>query len=174
MDAVTVARLAGLDPAFRLKVEHTLTACEVAGFHLRVTYGPRSPVDQAKLWRRSRSSAEVRDALTVMRGKGALWLASMLEGVGPQPSGAWATNALPGQSWHQHGLAVDVVWLVNGAAVWTTGPGSGYDAWRTIGTANGLHRGPVSDWAHMQGPPEGGPRMGWPELDRAMRERWAV
>ena len=173
MDAITVTRLTGLDPAFRAKVEAVLAACGAAGFNLRVTYGARSPQDQARLWRRSRSSAEVRDALTVMRGKGAPWLASVLDDVGPQPSGAWATNALPGQSWHQHGAAVDVVWLVDGKAVWTTGPTSGYAAWRTIGEAHGLYRGPLADWAHMQAVADSAPKMGWPELDRVMRERWA-
>lgn len=175
-------RLDGLDRAFGNTVRHVIGYCADRGTMLRVTYGPRSPHEQARLWRRSRTSAEVRQAVADMRRLGAPWLAEVLDGVGPQPSGPWATNALPGRSWHQHGLAVDVAWMVDGPDAdtliddvsWDTSPGSGYRVWREVATAHGLYRGPERDWAHIQGRATSAPTMLWPELDAAMHKRWAT
>lgn len=173
-------RLDGLAPAFRTRVVTTLEACEARGVIIRITYGARSPHDQARLWRRSRTAAQVREAIAMLTDRRAPWLASVLDGVGPQPDGPWATNALPGMSWHQHGEGVDGAWMVDGPDAdtliddvsWDTSPSSGYRVWREEGIAAGLYRGPERDWAHLQGLVASAPPYSWPVLDGMMRERW--
>lgn len=165
--------LATLDPSCRPQFTAALAACSARGIVLRVTRAADSPQNQARLWRQSRNTADVRDAVAFLRHHGAPWLAGVLEGVGPIATGPRVTGALPGLSWHQHRRAVDVVWLVDGKANWSTGQGSGYRVWREECIRVGLHRGPESDWAHMQEPAAGGPSMGWPELDDVMRREWS-
>lgn len=175
-------RLAGLAQHFTARVTTALEACAARGVVLRITYGARSPHAQARLWRRSRTADEVRGGIASLRARGAPWLASVLEDVGPQPEGLWATNALPGLSWHQHLTvgAVDVAWMVDGPdpdtliddASWDTSPSSGYRVWREEAVRAGLFRGPERDWAHMQGDAAPAPAYRWPTLDAMMREQW--
>jgi hypothetical protein len=67
----------------------------------------RDPWTQAKLWRQSRGRDEVEAKIEALRRDGAAYLADILEEVGPQRTGSWRTNAIPGLSWHQLGKAVD-------------------------------------------------------------------
>lgn len=108
-----------LVPEFREQVEWILTALRGEGHNLRPFFTLRDPWTQAALWRQSRSFTEVRQIMGKLRQEGAPFLAQCFEDVGPQ-FGRWATNALPGQSWHQWGEAVDC-FVVNeaGRAVWS-------------------------------------------------------
>lgn len=111
--------LALLEADFQEKVRKLLALCEKDGFPMKPFYTLRSVYDQAKLYRQSRTKAEIDAAHSYLMDRGAPFLAGVLLSVGPQ-NGAWATNALPGFSWHQHGEAVDCYWLVNGNAEWST------------------------------------------------------
>jgi peptidoglycan L-alanyl-D-glutamate endopeptidase CwlK len=98
--------LENLRPEFREKVEILLANCRKQGVVLRPFYGVRSLDEQARLWRQSRSRAEIERAIAFLQKQAAPKIAEILESVGPQ-IGRWATNALPGESWHQWGEAVD-------------------------------------------------------------------
>ena len=162
---------------FAARVQAALEACEARGVTMRPYQRARSPEEQARLWRQSRSAAEIVRQLDRMRQAGAEWLADVLAGVGPQ-SGRHVTGAPPGLSWHQHDLAVDAFWLVDGRASWSTrrkvGGLNGYAVWREEAQSAGLYRGPVSDWPHVQGVEAGSPLrvQTWAEIDDAMRARW--
>lgn len=98
--------LAGLVPPFRTKVEALLTLCDEAGFRAVAYQGYRSPAEQARLWAQSRSRAEVEREAARLKAAGADYLAGLLEKA-PAGGGPRVTNALPGQSWHQFGRAID-------------------------------------------------------------------
>jgi hypothetical protein len=106
-----------LSSPFKEVVTGVLATCNNSGAVMRPFFTQRDPWEQARLWRRSRSSKEIKQAIYYLKNQGAEWLAHILESVGPQ-HGKWATNALPGESWHNWGLAVDCFLLVDGKAVW--------------------------------------------------------
>lgn len=80
-------KLAHVHPALRLRVVGMLNALEESGLQIRVTSGLRTYEEQQKLYDQGRKSA-----------------------------GEIVTNAQPGMSWHNFGLAVDLVpmWVQNG------------------------------------------------------------
>jgi hypothetical protein len=110
-----------LDPAFRESVKTLLARCVKNGFILKPFFTLRSPWKQARLWRQSRPITEIQTAIRKLQKEHAPFLAHVLSSVGPQ-NGRWATNALPGQSWHQWGLAVDCFLATpRGQALWSGG-----------------------------------------------------
>ncbi len=113
--------LMSLTDEFGFKVAALVCACAERGVVINPFYTERDPWEQARLWRRSRSGIEVRSRIWRMRAEGMDWLASVMEEVGPS-TGTWATNAIPGKSWHQFGEAVDFYVSDSGLAVW-----EGYD-----------------------------------------------
>lgn len=145
-----------LDADFQDKVEKLLAACEKRGVTMKPFYTLRSVYDQAKLYRQSRSFTEIKHAADRLKELGAPWLSEVLLGVGAQ-NGRWATNALPAFSWHQHGLAVDCYWLVNGNAEWSTtkkiGGVNGYEIYAEEAQKLGLESGHLwrsKDSVHVQ------------------------
>ena len=98
--------LAGLEPVLRAKVEDVIAACDDAGFRVVPYQGYRSPVEQARLWRQSRTRSDIEQRIRQLRAAGAAAIAELVESVGPQ-FGPHVTNALPGESWHQFGRAAD-------------------------------------------------------------------
>ena len=94
--------LTSLNPEFAQEIQSVLEDCRTQGVEMRPFFGLRDPAEQARLWRRSRTTEEITEALMMLRREGADWIADILSGVGPQ-HGRWATNALPGQSYHQYG-----------------------------------------------------------------------
>src|SRR6185369_14731386 len=100
---------------------------------------------------------EIALKIASLRDQGAPFLAHCLESVGPQ-SGDPVTNAIPGLSWHQWGEAMDCVWIVDGAAEWsTTRKVNGVNGYRAYAneavrlglTAGGFFRS-LKDWPHVQ------------------------
>ena len=100
------ARLEDLLPEFRTKVEAALASLTAEGLVFRPYFTLRDPVTQARLWRQSRSGAVVRQTIGQLRDQRCDFIVACFERAGPS-DGPWATNALPGQSWHQYGEAVD-------------------------------------------------------------------
>jgi len=111
--------LDSLVPEFRSKVEELLVLCDQSGYSMRQFFTLRTPFEQGKLWRQSRSSQEVRQKISELQNGGADFLALCIDSVGPQ-DGRHVTNAIPGLSWHQWGEAVDCFWLLDGNAEWST------------------------------------------------------
>tara|TARA_R110000803_G_scaffold28011_13_gene65168 strand:- start:468 stop:1010 length:543 start_codon:yes stop_codon:yes gene_type:complete len=160
-----------LIPSFLSPVQDALSRCESEGHELRVFYTRRDVWEQARLWRQSRTGGEIRSAIRKLEQSGAGWLAEVVHDVGPQ-YGRWATNALPGLSWHQHGEAVDAFVSVRGRAVWASGH-PGYRAWAEAAKAAGLVSGyfwDKRDAVHVQARRDRVRNLySWQELDQLMQ-----
>ena len=145
-----------LAPAFLPRALELLEAVNARGtsrFAVRPFFAARSPWAQARLWWQSRPWLEIDRAIRALEAAGAPSLANVLRDVGPQ-TGRWATNALPGSSWHQWCEALDcfVVDLVTGRATWDAGH-PGYAAYAEEAERRGLTAGlrwRVADAVHVQ------------------------
>lgn len=123
-------RLRDLLPHVQPKAAEVIDECGRLGVELLVTCTYRSPEEQARLYRQSRTITEIRSkAEQYSNGYGAL--ADILWSVGPQYGrlGRHVTNAGPGESWHNYGQAMDVVILIDGKPCWD----DEHPAWETYG-----------------------------------------
>ena len=114
-----------MDPGVQSSATAFINYVELqTGSQIRVTEGLRSTEKQDQLYNQSRTNP---------------------------PTGPWATNAKGGESYHNYGLAVDVVKIEDGKAVWTPvskevanfGYGFGFE-W------GGYWRQPSTDYPHFQ------------------------
>ena len=112
--------LSDLIPELRELAEQVRRICQQRGVDLLVYCTYRSLEEQAKLYRQSRTLAQIEGKANQFRGKGFDFLAEVLMSVGPQHGklGAHVTMAGPGQSWHNLRRAFDAVPLVSGKAMW--------------------------------------------------------
>jgi len=161
---------------------HALIAnCLAKGVEMRPYQTLRDPFEQARLWRQSRAREEIERKIAELTSAGALFLAHCIESVGRQ-SGDPVTNAIPGFSWHQWGEAMDCMWIVDGAAEWsTTRKVSGVNGYRVYAdeavslglTAGGFFRS-LKDWPHAQLRSAGSPlgAVSLSEIDGTMKERF--
>jgi len=127
MDQISEKRLKDLHPLLVRKIQQLvdILACETPPINLRITQGFRSWAEQAQLYAQGRSEP-----------------------------GKVVTNAEPGHSWHQYGLAVDVVPLgLEGQPDWNIQ----HPVWQRIvaaGTSLGLVAGAefrsFPDYPHFQ------------------------
>jgi len=144
-----------LEKEFQTKVEELIFECELEGVRMRPFAALRHPVQQARLWRQSRTITEITAQIAKFKNQGAHFLAQCLITAGAQ-HGRWATNALPGFSWHQWGLAVDCFWSLDGSAVWDAegrlNGQNGYKVYARKAADLGLVcLGPsIGDWVHVQ------------------------
>lgn len=113
------ADLTLLVPTFRPRLETLLASCRARGVEMRPYMGLRTPLEQARLWRQSRSREQIDAKVAQLHAAGADYLADCIVRVGPQ-NGDPVTNAVPGLSWHQWGEAADCFWVVKGDAEWST------------------------------------------------------
>lgn len=112
------ADLNSLIPEFRNKVVSALAELRAEGKVFVPYFTLRDPVTQARLWRQSRSRAAVERQITDLRRQHCDFIADCFDKAGPA-DGPWATNAIPGLSWHQYGEAVDCFLSdARGNAVW--------------------------------------------------------
>lgn len=174
--------LDGLDQGFRQQVDLLLAQCLESGVEMRPYAALRTPWEQARLWRQSRTIEQIVAQTRTLRAAGAPYLASILEQVGPR-HGPHVTNALPGVSWHQWGEAVDCFWALNGQAEWSTthqvNGVNGYRLYAARSKALGLTAGGfwprLRDWPHVQLRPEPSPvaaGITLAEIDAEMRKRF--
>lgn len=174
--------LDGLDNNFRQQMENLLHQLIGIGVEMRPYFGLRTPLEQAKLWRQSRSTEEIDSGIARLRNGGANFLADVLRDAGPQ-HGPHVTNALPGLSWHQWGEAVDCFWAVNGVAEWSATKIvdgiNGYKVYAQRAKLMGLEAGgfwnSIKDWPHVQLRPEPSPTVAGltlAEIDEEMRARY--
>lgn len=153
-----------LTAEFRRSVEALLDQCKMNGVEMRPFFAVRSPQEQARLWRQSRSREEIEAATHRLQAGGAVFLARILVSMGAQ-HGPRVTNCLPGLSWHQWGEAVDCFWAVNGVAEWSASRlvdgVNGYHFYARMARASGLYPGglwrSLKDWPHVQLRSEGSP-----------------
>lgn len=162
-----------LQPVFLEKLESALAEAKRQDVHMVPFDARRDVWQQARLWRRGRTSAQIRERVASLRAANAGYLADVIESVGPQ-KGKWATNAIPGMSWHQWGLACDFYWDKNGPDV----PGgiewndlTGYKAFALIAQKAGLTSGffwKSRDAVHIQLPAEAKPVGTLADISKAM------
>lgn len=178
--------LAGLSSEFRPQAANLIAVAAGRGVALVPTSGARDPWRQARLWRRSRTGAQVLAKIEELRDGGAPYLAKILHSVGPQPNGSWRTDAPPGLSWHQPGEAVDFAIRspVTGRILYgdTDQDGDEYDygqqCYDRLGemcVELGLRwGGGFGDQNHVQRPSAGSPRQvhGLAEINAMIEERW--
>jgi hypothetical protein len=166
--------LADLDPSFRKTVEKVIAKCKGKGHVMRPISGIRSPWEQARLWRQSRSREEIAALVSTMKAQGAPWLAKQLDRVGPT-YGRHVTNAPPGKSVHQYRLAVDCVWVKDGKAEWEDM--TAYRIYAAFAVAEGLTAG--LNWGSFPDPPhiqhasmDSLGRKAWPWIEAEMERLW--
>ncbi len=179
-------RVSDLTTAFRKDVKTLRDACKTKGVEMKPYFTLRTPEEQAKLWRQSRSSQQVKDGIAQLKKDGAPYLAQVLKDVGPQ-QGTPVTNALPGNSWHQWGKACDCYWLLDDSAEWSTAKKitlpdgtqqNGYRLYAQVAKEQGLTAGgfwtSLKDWPHVQHPADSSPRRlySWAEIDEAMKKKF--
>lgn len=140
--------LSELDSDFAATLKVVLEDCLKKGYKMVPYDGIRPPIVQGGYWRRSRSASVVQKKISDLRAAGADFLASAIEDAGPQ-NGNWATNAIPGYSWHQWGEGVDCYWEKDGKVEWNDL--EGYKVYAAIAEPNGLvSLGSIGDWVHVQ------------------------
>lgn len=169
---------AGLTAEFNEALTNLLTNCQSRGVTMAPYFGLRTPLEQAKLWRQSRPADAVQAKIAKLKSQGADYLASLIQAVGPC-KGPWATNAIPGLSWHQYGIAMDCVWMVKGREEWA-GPATvdgieGYEIYAREANKLGLTTlGSIGDFGHVQQPPGASPLAQYKitDIDRIMRDKF--
>lgn len=102
---------------FKDNIEELLSLCGMENVCMVPYNTLRTPIQQVKYWRQSRSWNEIKKSIDMLKEEKAYWLSEILFDVGPQ-YGRWATDSLPGLSWHQWGEAVDCFSLIGGKANW--------------------------------------------------------
>jgi peptidoglycan L-alanyl-D-glutamate endopeptidase CwlK len=172
-----------LVPEFKEKVEQLLANCSNAGYPMRPTFAIRTPVEQAALWRQSRSGEVVTAQVQTLRDEEAGFLADCIIAAGPS-SGEHVTNALPGLSWHQWGEALDCVWIVDGKQNWSTDQlvngKNGYVVYAQEAKNLGLNAGAFwksfKDWPHVQLRAASGPLkvLTLQQVNDTMKERFGA
>lgn len=137
-------KLQDLTPETRACAELFLNLAHDAGLDVLIYCTRRSCEEQARLYRQGRTSARIELMLTALeRDYGRADLAELLHNVGPQ-YGPLVTNAAPGQSLHNYGLAFDAVPMRHGKPIWNTAAPEDHALWELYGAlvaAAGL------DWA---------------------------
>lgn len=106
-----------LDIEFAAKVTTVLKNCKKQMVEIELRGGIRNTFTQAVYWKRSKPDKVITEKIEELQQNGADFLAYCLFAVGEQ-QGVHITNAIPGLSWHQYGLAVDCVWILDSNACW--------------------------------------------------------
>lgn len=146
--------------SFRVVARELIKATGEAGFQVVPYFTLRTPSEQAKLWRMTRGKSEIGNKIDELYDAGALYIANCLDGVGKQFPGpgitGHVTHAVPGESWHNWGEAMDVYLKINGRVEWD-GSHEGYAAYGTAAETLGLTWGGMwdvpNDPGHVQHPP---------------------
>lgn len=175
------ANLDDLVSEFHTKVLGLLEAMKTLGYEMSPYFTLRTPFEQAKLWKQSRTADEIAAKIAELKAAGAPFLAYCLESVETLP-GEHVTNAVPGLSWHQWGEAVDCRWMVDGNPELSTEKlvdgKNGYhvyaDVAETIGLTAGGHWPNFKDWDHVQLRSADSPMdsMQLTEIDSVMKQRF--
>lgn len=117
----------------RAKAKTLLKRCEESGLDLLIYCTLRTIEEQAKLFRQGRSFEQIKKKAEELNTR---WnradLSELLFSVGSQ-YGRKVTNAGPGQSMHNYGLAFDAVPLRSGKPVWQSTKPEDKALWKLYG-----------------------------------------
>jgi peptidoglycan LD-endopeptidase CwlK len=110
-----------LDALLGAALESVEQAMVETGTPILLYQGLRNPRDQARAFRSSRTTSRIRNRRATLEQRGYPEWAKILWDVGPQPGvlGKHITNAAPGESYHQYGLAADGCPMLDGRLVWS-------------------------------------------------------
>lgn len=163
-----------LTTEFKLDVEEVLHLCKLKAIDMVPFSTVRTPNEQAKLFRQSRSWKEISDTIEMLKSENANYLAEVMYRVGPQ-YGRFVTNAYPGLSWHQFGEAIDCFVLYKGQSIWDSFHPY-YAKYAMIAQSIGLESGhywKFSDSCHIQ-KRKGSPKdyFSLIEIDELMEHRY--
>ena len=116
----------------RVKALEVIRLCASMGVEVLVTCTYRSPEEQARIYRRSRTRGEIEQKAQRLERRGFPFLGEILMGVGPQRGilGRHRTKAGPGESFHPLREALDVVPLIGGKPEWDEDA----EEWQIYGT----------------------------------------
>ncbi len=106
-----------LIPEVKQNAERVMEVCDQVGVDILIYCTLRPLEEQAKLFRQSRSWAEIKKKILKYKDRGFGFLGDVIDSVGPC-TGPHVTNAGPGESWHNYGEAWDAVPLIGGKAAW--------------------------------------------------------
>lgn len=108
-----------LVPEFRERIDYLVVATCKMGLELRLGTGLRHPQFQADMWCSSRTAHVIQRRIDLLTKAGAPTLASLLSThlAGSVPYET--TEHLPGQSWHQWGMAADLYFIAGNTAQWS-------------------------------------------------------
>lgn len=156
--------LRDLWPGVRQRAEHLLHFAEMTGFDLLIYCTHRSATEQAQLYRQGRPIGVIQRKMDALEKR---WqrpdLAELLHNVGPQ-YGPRVTNAGPGESLHQYGMAFDGCPLRGGKPVWGT-QGDDRKLWEMygdLGKKAGLAW--AGEWRFREFPHLEEPDLEWQDL----------
>ncbi|MFP4615575.1 MAG: M15 family metallopeptidase [Thiohalorhabdus sp.] len=161
--------LEDLAPAVRGPAQLLEQKAEAQGLELLIYCTYRSPEEQARLYRKGRSYADIEaKAEELEREHGRQDLGDLLLQVGPQEGGL-VTYAGPGQSIHNYRMAFDAVPLEGGKPVWSTSDEEDRELWEMYGE---LVREVGLEWAgdwtsFTEFPHAQAPDADWRELIKA-------
>lgn len=151
--------LNALQPAVQVSARRMLEAAEEVGFGLLIYCTHRDVEEQARLFRRGRTLKEIQtraDELAIQWQRPDLGM--LLMEVGAQ-HGPRVTNAGPGQSLHNYGMALDGCPLLEGKPIWghtTAEERALWDTYGELGLTAGLewagHWRSFKEFPHFQDP----------------------
>lgn len=134
-----------LRPAVARAARNVLDSCRKRRLDLLIYCTRRTFHEQARLWRVGRDLATIKAMAERLESDcGRTDLGVILLDVGPQYGSRIVTNAPPGFSFHNYGLAFDAVPLWNGKPLWIDDNGNGVDEWDVYGE---IVRNAGLDWA---------------------------
>lgn len=173
--------LSDLKPEFLQKIKFLIANCELRGIKMIPYLTYRSPKEQAKLWRQGRSTTTIKAKIKELKAQHCDYIADLIESVGPQAGTGKVTNALPGQSFHQFGEAVDFYWeKEKGTACWNHNElnQDGLNGYKVLHEEAHklnlytvtLDNGGNVDWPHIQFSPSGKPPYSLKELNDLIKE----
>lgn len=163
--------MAMLHHEMRERIEEFINHCNGARFDVLLYCGKRTLEEQSRLYRNGRSYLDISQKADELRNH---WhrgdLADILIGVGPQNGKSIVTNAGPGQSMHNYGMAVDGVPMRDGKPVWGNKEPEDLDRWEQYGhLAMGAGLEWAGNWTHFKEFPHIQlPNHDWRELIKTM------
>lgn len=128
-----------LDPLFASKAQELVQSIRDKGYKICPYSGVRTVQEQAILWRQSRPTLIIDQQIALFRENNCNFLADVLHNVGPH-YGKWATNALPGYSWHNWSQAMDCL-IVEDPANQEEDPANEYEIYADTAIEFGLTAG---------------------------------
>lgn len=132
MDALNTQRLAPLMPKLITSAQEFIADCEASGVKILITQGLRTWAEQGALFAQGRLG---------LNSVNQLRIACNMAPLTPAQNTLKVTNAAGGQSYHNFGVAFDIVPIdANGKAIWDTTA----EEWQTAWQIGDLHTGSVN------------------------------